>query len=678
MFSSIIKFVHWVRENHHDVFKIFLFLIACGVIVYFIPKGNSFKYEYQLGKVWYNGALYSPIDFTITKSKNEVSSERDKVIQNQAQYFNMDTNVLEFQVFAFYKLVDSIILNPKNNEDAKQQGEKVLTFIYNKGIIENSEKQNQSKSVYLLKNNQVTEKNVVDFFSLQSAYDNIIKESSNSQLNTILENCLSQNVLFNKEETDKWTRQAIDNISLARGVVKSGELIIAKGDIIDVEKYQKLESLKNEYARQYSSNSNKLLILLGQIMLVFICLALLYLFLRLFRAEIVSDNNNVAFILLIICLNVIMTVFVLKSDIVNLYVVPYCILPVLMRVFFDTRTALFTHIISSLLIGFIVPNSFEFFLLELIAGMITIFSIVNMRNRSQLFISVIFIFLAYSSTYFALSILHQGTIDAVEPIFFGYFAISCMITLFSYPLIYIFERTFGFISDISLLELTDTNNKLLRALSEKAPGTFQHSLHVSSLAEEAIRAIGGNTLLVRAGALYHDIGKMLNPVYFIENQSIGVNAHDEISAEESASIITGHVAAGIEIAKKNKLPDRIIDFIRTHHGTSKVQYFYHSYVQVHPGEEVDESLFQYPGPIPFSKETAVLMMADGVEASSRSLKMFNAQTIDALVDKIIDHQIEENQYVNADITFKHINTIKKIFKKRLLNINHLRIEYPHG
>jgi putative nucleotidyltransferase with HDIG domain len=334
------------------------------------------------------------------------------------------------------------------------------------------------------------------------------------------------------------------------------------------------------------------------------------------------------------------------------------------------------HLVTVLIISFMAPNRFEFAFIQLLGGMVAIFSIVNMRNRSQIFISSAIIFLTYSAAYVGMTIIQEGGSDVLTWQDFAWFGISALLTLFSYPFIFVFEKLFGFISDVSLLELSDTNGKLLRELASRAPGTFQHSLQVANLAEEAIYNIGGNALLVRTGALYHDIGKMEMPMYFIENQANGMNPHDEMSFDESAAMIISHVIKGIEIAKKNNLPEQIIDFIRTHHGTTITAYFFRSFQNAFPEQQIDESKFHYPGPIPFSKETAVLMMADSVEAASRSLKKYDAESIDNLVEKIITTQIEQNQFMNSDITFKDINTLKKIFKKKLMNVYHVRVEYP--
>jgi cyclic-di-AMP phosphodiesterase PgpH len=451
---------------------------------------------------------------------------------------------------------------------------------------------------------------------------------------------------------------------------------VSKGEIIDAEKYQLLESLKSEYEEQAGGTGSYFFILLGQIIIVTQCLAVLIVFLFFFRKEIFLDNAKITFILLLIILTVLMARLAVHTQAFSIYLLPFCMLTIIIRAFYDTRVALFVHMMAILIISFMAPNRFEFVFIQLLGGIVTIFSIVNTRNRSQIFISAALIFLTYSIAFIGINIIQEGGNDAITLNDFAWFGISAMLTLFSYPLIFIFEKVFGFISDVSLLELSDTNSKLLRELASRAPGTFQHSLQVANLAEEAIYTIGGNALLVRTGALYHDIGKMESPMYFIENQANGVNPHEDLSFEESAGIIIGHVIKGIEIGKKNNLPEQIIDFIRTHHGTATTAYFYRSFQNAFPEEKINEEKFRYPGPIPFSKETAVLMMADSVEAASRSLKKYDAESIDSLVEMIVTKQIEQNQFLNSDITFKDINTIKKIFKKKLMNVYHVRVEYP--
>ncbi|MFP4019745.1 MAG: HD family phosphohydrolase, partial [Bacteroidales bacterium] len=364
----------------------------------------------------------------------------------------------------------------------------------------------------------------------------------------------------------------------------------------------------------------------------------------------------------------------LNPDLV--YLIPFAILAIIIRSFYDARLALFIHIITVLLVGFYAPSSFNFIFLNFIAGIVAIFSLTSLSRRGKLFLSATLVILSYAFVYFGIAITQEGNLQNINWMNFAYFGINGAIVLSSYPLIYVFEKIFGFVSDVTLMELSDTNQPLLRRLSERAPGTFQHSLQVANLAETAVFQIGGNTLLVRTGALYHDIGKMDNPIYFIENQSPDFNPHEQIDSEESAKIIIGHVKKGVEIASKYKLPAQIVDFIRTHHGTTKVQYFYKKYIQNTEDEEIDDAQFTYPGPKPFSKEMAVLMMADSVEAASRSYTKLNEKIINNLVDTIIDGQLNAGQFENVDVTFRDITIIKGIFKKKLQNFYHARIKYP--
>jgi len=407
-----------------------------------------------------------------------------------------------------------------------------------------------------------------------------------------------------------------------------------------------------------------------------IILMLFYFYLIQYRPEIARDNREITFLLMLMVLTVLMASSVLHIDKFNLYLVPFCLMPVIVRSFFDSRTAIFTYLLTLVIIGFEAPNGFEFMFLEVIAGTVAVFSLVNLQNRSQLFVSMLIVFSAYSLSYFSLAAMQEGDIRNINLVMFAWFGGSVGLTLLAYPLIYLFEKVFGFISDVTLLEMNNTDHRLLRRMSSEAPGTFQHSLQVSNLAESAIYEIGGNALLVRTGALYHDIGKLYAPMYFIENQVSGVNPHDDLSFEESAKIIISHVIKGVELAKKHGLPEQLIDFIRTHHGTSTVQYFYRSYLKNFPTGDLGQQYFSYPGPKPFTKEMAVLMMADSVEAASRSLKEYTAQTVGDLVDRIIDHQFSEGQFENAAITLRDIAEVRSLFKKKLVNIYHARIEYP--
>ena len=462
------------------------------------------------------------------------------------------------------------------------------------------------------------------------------------------------------------------NISTTRGMVQAGEKIISQGEIIDNQLFRILESLKYESENRLGSGYFYQIILIGQIIFVFACIAVLFLFLWNFRREILEHTMKTIFILMLVLIIVLVSRFTTQF----LYIIPFALVPIIIKTFYDARLALFIHIITVLIVGFFAPNGFEFIFLNFIAGIVAIFSLTNIYRRGKLFLSAALVFLTYSFVYFGLAITQEGNFSNIELNNFVYFALNGGFVLLAYPLIYIFEKGFGFLSDLTLMELSDTNSKLLRLLAEKAPGTFQHSMQVANLAEEAIFKIGGNALLVRTGALYHDIGKMVNPAYFIENQRAGFNPHDMHEFDESANIIISHVKDGVELAKKHSLPEPLIDFIRTHHGTTKVQYFYRSYINKFPEKEVDIKKFTYPGPKPYSKETATLMMADSVEAASRSLSDITEEKINQLVESIINDQMQDGQFDNADITFRDIAIAKSIFKQKLANIYHARIEYP--
>lgn len=684
------KFISFIRHSHPEIYKGILFCVAVAAIVFIFPKQGKFKYEFQnlKGKPWLHEDLIAPFDFAIKKSDDELRKEKSDVIANAKPYFKFDKTIVAAKKAQLKFEIDKSWDNKKSKASKVKTlavGEKILDSIYSKGILEPNaiiDTKPSDFSIYVLDNNVAEELELRDFYTITSAYEYQLEQLSKQTgvdakyLLPILENCIAHTIFYDKGTSEKILKQSIDDISPSRDIILKEQSIISKGEIIDAHKFQILESLKSEYEGQSGSSSDYLLIILGQVLIVSCCLCVLIAFLGFFRKDIFLDNAKITFILILIFLQVLMAHFSNGSQSFSIYLLPFCILPIIIRAFYDTRIALFTHLVTVLIVSFMAPDRFEFTFIQLLGGMVAIFSIVNMRNRSQIFISSGVIFLTYSIAFIAITIIQEGGSDAILLTDFAWFGVSALLTLFSYPLIFVFEKLFGFISDVSLLELSDTNGKLLRELASRAPGTFQHSLQVANLAEEAIYTIGGNALLVRTGALYHDIGKMEMPMYFIENQANGMNPHDEMSFDESASIIISHVIKGIEIAKKNNLPEQIIDFIRTHHGTSITGYFYRSFQNAYPEEKIDESKFHYPGPIPFSKETAVLMMADSVEAASRSLKKYDAESIDALVEKIINTQIEQNQYANSDITFKDINTLKKIFKKKLMNVYHVRVEYP--
>jgi putative nucleotidyltransferase with HDIG domain len=671
-------------------------------MVYLFPRQGKFKYDFDKGKLWLYENFYSPFDVAIQKSKEEINIEVEQVIKDSRHYFIFDDqiflekeynfddelrNYLKRLAFNLGKSDDEIFIRTFPEVYAfKKRALESLKKVYDKGIIQNSKYIKDQKGNYtiiVIKDKIAQETRLDELYTKKEALQIIIsslekiKGLNKTELNSFFDQIITPNVFYSEELTENARNKSIESISLTRGMISKGELIISKGEMVTIDRFQMLESIRDEYEKQSGARKvNQSLLILAQCIIVTLLLGLLLAFLLLFRKDIAEDNVKITFIFMLVLLFVFIISMVAKSKVLNIYLIPFCILPIVLRAFFDTRLASFAHLVTVLLMSFHVPDALEFMIIVLSGGIISIFSIVNMQKRSQLFITISVLFTIYLVIYCAYIVISDGSLSAISIAQIGWLAAGAAFTLFSYPLIYLFEKVFGFISDVSLLELSDTNNPLLKELALKAPGTFQHTLQVAILAETAVRNIGGNSLLVRTGALYHDIGKMEMARYFVENQITGVNPHDELPFAESARIIVNHVKAGIEIARKNNIPDLIIDFIRTHHGTSRVQYFYRNYLKNFPDKVIDESVFSYPGPIPYSKETAVLMMADAVEATSRTMKQYNAESIDKLVEDIINNQIEEKQFTNADITFKDITTIKKVFKRMLRNIYHVRIEYP--
>lgn len=691
------RFLQYLRNNHHRIFKVFLFVLTASVIVFLFPREGKFKYEFQKGKPWQHEDLIAPFDYPIHKSEDILEKERQEVIESSLDYFHQNQIIAEKNIKEFKEKFDDNWLQEtssltegemnllKEKTFYYQKGLSFLEEIYEKGIIELHSKIEGKKGDFefvILQNNVANTVRLDEVYTIQEAFNEIenklstYKQLERKLLKSIVVDYLEINIFYDQETNDFILKQDLTKIPPTVGKILKGERVVSKGDLINEQRYKAIESLRLEYEAQFGDRETSWFMFFGQLFLVFLIISALALFLTSFRKEIIRSESKISFILLQIIIFVLAAKLVSDSASINLYLIPFFILPLVIRTFFDIRLALFTFLITTLLVGFFAPKPFEFLILQLVTGIITLFSIINLRKRAHLFLSSFLVFAIYSLIYISLELIQEASLEVINYQFLLWFFGSAMLTLFTYPLIYIFEKIFGFVSDVTLMELADTNSKLLRRLNAKAPGTFQHSLQVSNLAEEAIRAIGGNSLLVRTGALYHDIGKMNAPNYFIENQHSDYNPHDELSPEESAEIIKNHVIQGIEMARRFNLPDIIIDFIRTHHGTSKIRFFLKNYRDQNPEEEVDESKFMYPGPLPFSKETAVLMMADSVEAASRSLSTYDGETIEKLVDSIIENQIDEDQFFAADITFNDINRIKKIFKKKLMNIYHVRIEYP--
>ncbi len=660
------------------LYKILLCLFVAGVVVYLLPRAGSFQYEIQAGKPWQYETLLAPYDFPIQKTQDELDEERKLLESNVPRYFSVQSEVKARILDAFDQYVGALAANETSNA-LFITWRTTLDEMYNVGVVPFSETLFEEE-IALVNSTRKTTLKIGDLYSdeavkneLQNqrkAFDSSVVSDASVQYVLSL---IAPNVSYDQALTTQFRSEAVAGIVPIRGLVTKGTRVIAKGEVVEGEKLKILQSLQLEYESQTWTQSNTTWIILGYALLVIIPVLLLFVFLWRTRPLVFENNKRTTFLCVNILLMVLLTKVMVDVNPQYVYAVPICMLPLLLRTFFDTRIALFSLMIALFLIAFLVPNSFEFMFLQMMAGILASLTVNDLYRRAKLFISVGLIVGLYVVSYLAFTLIHDGNLNQLSYDILLLFVINGLAILFVQPLIYIFEKVFGLVSDASLLELSDTNSKLLRELADKAPGTFQHSLQVANIAEAAANAIGANTLLTRVGALYHDIGKMKNPVFFSENQA-SYSPHDDLSSDVSAKIIIEHALHGITLARKSKLPDRVIDFIRTHHGTTTVLYFYQQAKQHNP--EIDIEAFQYPGPKPFSKETAIVMISDGVEAASKSLKEPTAEKIIAFVDKIVQRLMDEKQFLEANITLREIETIKKVLAEKLISSYHLRVAYP--
>jgi len=683
------KKLTYIRNHYAEIYKVFLFVVSIVIIVAILPKELQFKYEYTLNAPWMYEDLVAPYDFPIIKTKKEIKKEKALLTKHIKPYFLFNEDLNKQNLLNAETLFDSswVVKFGFDNKESYQTNRNfylhTLKEILDKGVINIPKALNitdPNTVIILIKNNVGNEEFVGQFYNVNSAFKTIESKTLNHTnleinfLKPLFVKAIVQNITYDKSKTENELKNAIQGLSPFRGMVQRGQRIIDKGEIINADIYRILLSLQKDYDGKTRQSS--ISITLGEIILIAVPMITFFLFLFFFRVDIYEDSKNLLMLLLLIISMVVLTRILILYHSSYVFIVPLMISPIVIRAFYDSQLALITHIITVILVSFIVPNSFHFLFLQLMTGLITIINIRNLQKRSQFFFTSLIIFLSFSVIYLGMLLAIDGDIKELNGNIIIYFAISAALTFFSYPLIFLFEKLFMLVTDMSLLEYSDTNSPLIRKLAEKAPGTFHHCIQVANLAEEACLQIGGNALLVRAGAMYHDIGKAENPMFFTENQNGSFNPHDELTFQESAQTIIDHVLVGIEIAKKNNIPDQIIDFIRTHHGTKRVEYFYRMYKKDFPEDDIRLADFTYHGPIPYSKETCVLMMADAAEAASRSLKTPNAKSISELIDSIIKSQMEQGQFNNADIKMKEINLVKKIFKRKLMNIYHVRIEYP--
>ncbi|MEE0947949.1 MAG: HDIG domain-containing protein [Bacteroidales bacterium] len=651
-------------------------LLTALIIVLMFPTKSSFKYEFSKGQFWKHENLISPIDFAIKKTDAEIANDKAEIERNKKLFFIKDT-AFENSTIREFEFKNENSLDPKAlkfiTDNIKQ--------LYSIGILQNIG-ENTQNDIVLLENNVAQEYESDAFLTLKQATEEISQSIKSSKLSNkdelikIITDQLKANLRLDKDITEQVLATKMQEITNNKGLIYTRELIISRGEQITEEKFQILSSLKEEYEGQNISKTKQYTITLGQFLLVVIALTAMMLFINHSNKEAYQDNRKITLILFVILFMSLIVASVLQINPKYIYTVPLCLTPIIIRTFFNTKTALYVFLVSIIIIGFAVPNSFEFVFYQLIAGMMAIVSIEHSDKRSNFLLTSLFIFVSYALIYIATSLLQNMDLNQLEWQRFLMFALNAILILFAVPFVIMLEKMFHLLSDFSLIGYTNTNTKILRELSSKAPGTFQHCIQVANIAEDLIHEIGGNAMLARAGALHHDIGKIMTPMFFVENQNTGFNPHSEITYEESAQVIISHVTNGVKIAKKYGLPEQIIDFIRTHHGTSKTKFFYNKQLAEFPDSPIDEQAFTYRGPRPFSRETAVVMMVDSVEAASRSLKNHSEEVISKLVDGIIDSQIADDQFSNSDITFRDVNKIKAILKKKLQSIYHVRVEYP--
>lgn len=687
----------YLRNHHQDIFRVFLILLAILLITNRFPRLGAFKYDFEEGKPWRYEDLTAPANFPVLKSEEVLQAEKQEVQNAVPPYYVLKPGIaksVQQQFIANYsqrlsRFSNDTVFSTHFVVDSVQHitiGTSIIQELYDKGVID-LEKQHQALlpdgQINIVIDNAVTPTGLSEIFTVAQAFRYIDTSMRGVLPNTMQRNLLSgslkqmlqPNIRFDSATTAQLVQQSVEKISKYRGAVQKNEAIIRYGEIVTPEKYQKLLSYKAYIEGQYGSR-NRLMVQVGYFILTGLLLTIFSFFVYRFSPDVFRSTRKVLFILLLIVGMLYLVSWAVAADIPSYYVIPYCIIPIILRTFFGTRLSLYAHLIVVLLASFFVPVGVEYTALNLVAGMVAIFTNIKVHYWSQFFVSIGFILLTYSVGFLGIALIQEGSLLQLEWLDFGWLTINVFLTLMAYPLIPIFEKLFGYVSEITLMELGDLNKPLLKDLQIKAPGTFQHSLQVANLAEAAASEIGANSLLVKVASMYHDIGKMENPMYFIENQRSMANPHDELPFDESARIIISHVPKGVEMAKKEGLPELLIDFIRTHHGTSRVEYFYRNYIKDFPDQEVDDTLFRYPGPLPYSKETAIVMMADTVEAAARSQKNPTREGLEKLVENLINHKIEQQQFINSNITFNEITKIKKIFKKMLFSIYHVRIEYP--
>mgnify|MGYP000535199354 FL=1 len=666
------------------IYKSLIFIATVSVIVYFLPNEGKFNYQFDINKPWKYGLLQASFDFPIYKNDLQVQKEQDSILADYQPYFQIDKEAEKNVLSKLREDYNKTLRHSLPGTDYVRYIERTLKALYEDGIIAGNDLKRMEEdsiiAIRLVDKNVATSRFIDQLYTVKEAYEYLLNADTAHYKKKILQQCnlndyITPNLVYDEEKSEAAQKDLLSNISWANGFVLNGQKIIDRGEIVDEQTYNILESLRKEWEKRSDSVQEKRLTLAGQILYVGIFLFCFMAYLELFRADYYERKGTLTLLFALIVFFPVLSSIMVEQNLSSIYVVPFAMIPIIVRVFLDSRTAFMAHVTIILLCSITLRFPHEFILLQVVAGMVAIYSLRELSQRSQLLRTALVVFISYALLYFAFELIHEDDLTKLNTRMYIYFMINGILLLFAYPLLFLLEKIFGFTSDVTLVELSNINNSLLREMSEVAPGTFQHSLQMANLATAAANKIGGKSQLVRTGALYHDIGKMVNPAFFTENQS-GVNPHKSLSYEQSAQVIISHITDGLKLAEKHNLPKVIKDFISTHHGRGLTKYFYISYKNEHPDEEVDQEKFRYPGPNPFTKEQAVLMMADSVEAASRSLPEYTEESISTLVDKIIDTQVSEGYFKECPITFKDIATVKALFKEKLKTMYHTRISYP--
>ena len=660
--------------------QVSLVVICIGVIVFFMPRNKYTSYNYSYNTPWNHEQIIAEFDFIVKKSDRQVNQEKDDIKADHLPYFTYKEDMRDNMLREFHNRYRLPYFPYSLNEYYQ-----CLENLYRDGIVSDDDvkmiRNHRNSHINIVNNEKTTQTNASMFTSVSEAYDILLKADT-LPANVISElgmiELIRPNYICDTTRTNSELKKKLSQYNTHIGTILKGQRIINKGDIVDSTSYRTIETyLYKLHEMEHSkANGNKFNIFVGQVLFVIIGMFLLLAYIYTYRSNISKSMNKFTFTILSATVFPLLVGLVIDHGGISVFVLPFAIVPMMLCLFIDHNTAFVTHTITIMMCSIMLASPYEFVMLQLFGGMSAILSLRELSSRSQMFRCVLITFITYAIVYMCYELIIESDFSKMKYNMYMYFIVSAILMLFVYPMMFLVEKTFGFISNVTLIELSNLNSKLLQRMSQEAPGTFQHSMQVGNLAAEAARAIGANSLEVRTGAFYHDLGKMENPIYFTENQSGGINPHDKLEPQESTLIIKKHVTDGLAIAEHEHLPKKIREFITTHHGDSKTGYFYVKYKEAHPDENIDEKMFTYPGPKPHTKEQAILMLADCVEAASHSLKEYTAEKIEELVNKIVDSKLREGELSHSPITFQDIDKIKDIFKKRLEAIYHTRISYP--